>query len=97
MAEAGEYSNIAAALARIEAKQDEASRNHDALIRRLYGNGQPGDIQNIVTRQSEFSGRIDSLETWRDQWIGRQSVISAGIAATAAILFSWLKSFWAKS
>jgi len=50
-----------------------------ALVKRLLGNGQPGEIEQLATRIDGHGKRLSSLENWRGWVIGL--VVGAAVAS----------------
>lgn len=53
---------------------------------RLFGNGQPGMLDQIEKRQDEMEERMEAVETWRESVISTLKSLKwlAGITSTAA-------------
>jgi hypothetical protein len=68
------------------ADQGKLIAQFNAQMKSLIGNGQPGIVQKM-------EDRITSLETQRNLWLGKQSVIG-GIAAALISLAIATQSHW---
>jgi len=61
------------------------------LDRRLYGNGQPGDIQNLQVEIRRMNERLDKLELRRTFSSGKWKGVSLSLGAASGFLVLLLK------
>ena len=68
--------------------QSQLAVTHNTVLdmhHRLFGNGQPGEIEKLNTRISSTNDRVGKLENWRWYLLGAVAAVSTTIGLSLAI------------
>ncbi len=87
--------NIAAGIARLESGQSAMVDRFEALEKRLFGNGQPGELHNLEAklekRMDTLGGRIRMLEKFKWALSGAGMVFSLVGTLVGALIEMFLR------